>query len=93
MTARQTDSPAYDIGYGRPRRELMERLKALTLEEAYRGVLIRREDGVAEPAIAIQAVLRSQIERAMNGDVRAQRDVLRTVRTFEREDARAAGRP
>src|SRR5262249_47497109 len=75
---------------GRPRREPIERLKALTLQEAYRGVVIKREDGVAEPALAIQAILRSQIELAMNGNVRAQRDILNAVRTFERADAEAA---
>ncbi len=60
---------------GRPRREPVERLKALTLQEAYRGVVIKREDGVGMPAFAIQAILRSQIEFAINGNVRAQRDI------------------
>jgi hypothetical protein len=75
---------------GRPRGEPIERLKALTLQEAYRGVIVRREDGIAEPAQAIQAILRSQIELAMAGNVRAQRDILKAVQTFEREDAKAA---
>jgi hypothetical protein len=75
---------------GRPRREPVERLKALTLEEAYRGVVIKREDGVGMPAFAIQAILRSQIELAINGNVRAQRDILNAVRAYERADAEAA---
>jgi hypothetical protein len=76
---------------GRPRRrEEVERLKALTLAEAYRGVVLKREDGVAMPALAIEAILRSQIELAMNGDVRAQRDILNAVRAYERADAETA---
>jgi hypothetical protein len=75
---------------GRPRREPVERLKALTLQEAYRGMTIRREDGIAEPALAIQAILRSQVELAMGGNVRAQRDILNAVRAYERADAEKA---
>jgi Family of unknown function (DUF5681) len=57
---------------GRPRRrEPMERLKSLTLQEAYRGVAIRDKNGIAQPAFAIEAILRSQIELAMNGNIRA----------------------
>jgi hypothetical protein len=37
------------------------------------GITIKREDGIAMPAFAIQAILRSQIELAMGGNVRAQR--------------------
>jgi hypothetical protein len=46
---------------GRPRRESVERLKALTLQEAYRGV-VTKENDVAIPVPAVQAILRSQIE-------------------------------
>ncbi len=74
---------------GRPQREPIERLKALTLHEAYRMVIIM-EDGVAQPVSALEAILRSQIELARNGNVRAQRDILTAVRTFEREEAEGA---
>ncbi len=74
---------------GRPRREPVERLKALTLQEAYRGVVIKEND-VAVPVPAVKAILRSQIELAINGNVRAQRDILNAVRAFERADAEAA---
>ena len=74
---------------GRPQREPIERLKALTLQEAYRAVVIM-EDGRAQPVSAIQAILRSQIELAMKGNVRAQRDILAAVRNYEREDAEEA---
>jgi hypothetical protein len=74
---------------GRPRREPVERLKVLTLQEAYRGVVIK-ENGAAVPVQAVQAILRSQVELAMNGNVRAQRDILSAVRAYERADAEAA---
>jgi hypothetical protein len=75
---------------GRPRRAPEGRLKELTLQEVYRGVVVKRPDGIAEPELAIQAILRSQVELAMNGNVRAQRDILNAVRAYEREDAEAA---
>jgi hypothetical protein len=74
---------------GRPRRGPVERLKALTLEEAYRGVVIKEND-IAMPVPAIKAILRSQIELAMSGNVRAQRDILKAVQAYERADAEAA---
>ena len=74
---------------GRPRRDEAERLKAITLEEAYRGVLIK-ENGVMTPVLAIQAVMRRQVELAMEGNVHAQRDLLRAVRTYERDDMEKA---
>jgi hypothetical protein len=42
------------------------------------------------PALAVEAILRSQIELAMNGNVRAQRDILNAVRAYERADAEEA---
>src|SRR5262245_60241542 len=69
--------------------EPVERLKELTLQEAYRGIVIKQENGVGDPAFAIQAILRSQMELAMSGNARAQRDILKTVQTFERENAQA----
>jgi hypothetical protein len=74
---------------GRPRRESIERLKALTLEEAYRGVVIKEND-IAVPVPAVKAILRSQIELAVSGNVRAQRDILKAVQAYERADAEAA---
>ncbi len=68
----------------------IELLKELTLEEAYREVVLVDEDGAAMPAYAIQAILRSQMELAMNGDIRAQRDIIKAVQAIERENALAA---
>ncbi len=80
-------------GGRRPRQnwpiEPVERLKELTLREAYRGIVIKQENGVGMPAFAIQAILRSQMELAMGGNARAQRDILKAVQTFERENAQA----
>jgi hypothetical protein len=73
---------------GRPPRDPANRLKDLTLQEAYRTVVVRRPDGVVDPVQAVRAVLRSQIELAMNGNVRAQRDILFAVRTFELQESR-----
>ena len=108
MTAPDSPSTSYDVGYGkpprhtqfqkgqsgnpggRPRRDKshdVRRLKAMTLREAYRGVIIG-EGGVPVPAI--QAVLRSQIKLAINGDFRAQRALLTAVEGFENEDEEAA---
>jgi hypothetical protein len=74
---------------GRPRRTEAERLKAITLQEAYRLVAIR-ENGIMQPVVAMEAVMRRQVELAMEGNVHAQRDLLRAVRTYEREDTKAA---
>jgi hypothetical protein len=71
--------------YGRPPRDPAQRLKALTLQEVYRGVVIK-ENGLAVPATAMQAILRSQVELATNGNVQAQRAILAAVRRFEEEN-------
>jgi hypothetical protein len=71
---------------GRPRRPPVERLKKLALEEAYRGVIVM-EYGRAEPVPAIQAILRSQIELAVAGNIRAQRAILTMIQDIERTDA------
>jgi hypothetical protein len=75
--------------YGRPSRARAQRLKALTLQEAYRAVAII-EDGRAEPVTAIQAILRSQVELAVKGNVQAQRAILAAVRALEKENEPAA---
>jgi hypothetical protein len=67
---------------GRPRRRPVRRANALLLAEAYRSVAIK-EDGRMVPVTALQAILRSQIELAINGDYRAQRDVLKAVQRLE----------
>ena len=67
---------------GRPRRLPVQRANALLLAEAYRSVAIK-EDGRMVPVTALQAVLRSQIELAINGDYRAQRDILKAVQHLE----------
>jgi hypothetical protein len=71
----QSGNPA-----GRPRNSDRLRAKALTLEEAYRAVVVREDgDGRAVPVPALQAVLRSQIALAMKGNGPAQRAVLAAV--------------
>jgi Family of unknown function (DUF5681) len=100
MTAPQTTSASYEVGYrkpprhtqfqkgqsgnpgGRPRRLAAERLEELALYEAYRTTIVM-EDGHATPMSAIQAVLRSQLQSAASGNVRAQRDVLAMIRDIE----------
>jgi hypothetical protein len=67
---------------GRPPRDPARRLKALTLQQAYRGVVIM-ENGRAEPVTAIEAVLRSQIELATKGNIQAQRAILAAVKKIE----------
>jgi hypothetical protein len=67
---------------GRPRRQPVQRANALLLAEAYRSVAIK-EDGRMVPVTALQAVLRSQVELAINGDYRAQRDILKAVQHLE----------
>src|SRR5260370_39048781 len=67
---------------GRPRRLPVQRANALLLAEAYRSVAIK-EDGRMVPVTAIQAVLRNQIEHAINGDYRVQRDILKAVQHLE----------
>src|SRR5215470_15700493 len=67
---------------GRPRRRPVRRADALLLAEAYRSVAIK-EDGRMVPVPALQAILRSQIELAINGNYRAQRDILIAVQHLE----------
>src|SRR5215470_10146460 len=67
---------------GRPRRPPVQRANALLLAEAYRCVAIK-EDGRMVPVTALQAILRSQIELAINGNYRAQRDILIAVQHLE----------
>jgi Family of unknown function (DUF5681) len=84
---------------GRPCGTATKRARELVLQEAYRTVIVK-EDGMALPLPAIQAVLRSQIELALKGNVQAQRAVLAAIRaveqpkgleaTFAAIDARAA---
>jgi hypothetical protein len=98
MTVPQTNSASYEVGYGKPPRHTQfkkgqsgnpggrprGRLQELALREAYRTVVVR-EDGRAVPVPAIQAVLRSQIELASSGNVRAQRAILAMIRDIEQE--------
>src|SRR5262249_4011389 len=67
---------------GRPRRLPVQRANALLLAEAYRSVAIKEDDRMV-PVTALQAVLRSQIELAINGNYRAQRDILKAVQHLE----------
>src|SRR5215472_12677701 len=100
MTAPQTTSAPYEVGYGKPPRHTQfqkgrsgnpggrsrkapaTRLRELALREAYRTVIVH-EDGHAVPMPAIQAVLRSQIDVAAAGNVRAQRAVLAMIDDIE----------
>ncbi len=100
MTAPQTTSASYEVGYGkpprhtqfqkgrsgnpggRPRKLPATRLRELALHEAYRTVIVH-EDGHAVPMAAIQAVLRSQLEVAASGNVRAQRAILAMIGDIE----------
>src|SRR5262252_6570403 len=74
---------------GRPRWSQARRLEELALHEAYRTTIVM-EDGHATPMPAIQAVLRSQIQSAASGNVRAQRDILAMIRDIERVRSIAA---
>jgi hypothetical protein len=74
---------------GRPPRDPAQRLKALTLQEAYRATVID-EGGRMVPATAMRAILRCQTELAINGNVQAQRAILAAVRRFEKENELAA---
>jgi Family of unknown function (DUF5681) len=106
MTASQTKSASYDVGYGKPPRHAqfrkgqsgnpggrprgrvsVERLKALALHEAYRTMIVREEGRGAEPLSAIQAILRSQIKMAAEGNVRAQCAILKMIREIEQTAA------
>jgi hypothetical protein len=71
---------------GRPRKPPAMRLKELAIKEAYRSVVVT-DYGMAVPVPAIQAVLRSQIELATAGNVRAQRAILAMIQDIERADA------
>jgi hypothetical protein len=100
MTAPQTTSVPYEVGYGKPPRHTQfqkgrsgnpsgrscktpaTRFRELALREAYRTVIVM-EDGHAVPMPAIQAVLRSQMEVAASGNVRAQRAILAMVDDIE----------
>jgi len=67
---------------GQPRGLPVQRANALLLEEAYRPVAIK-ENGRMVPVTALQAILRSQVELAINGNYRAQRDILKAVQHLE----------
>jgi hypothetical protein len=73
---------------GRPRRTAGERAKALALREAYRTVTVN-EGG---KALALPAILRSQIVLATKGNVQAQRAVLAAIQEIEQESAEEAAR-
>ena len=67
---------------GRPPRDPAQGLKTLMLQEAYRWTTVK-ENGRMVPATAMQAVLRSHIELAANGNVQAQRAILAAVQKIE----------
>jgi Family of unknown function (DUF5681) len=100
MTAPQTTSASYEVGYRKPPRYTQfqkgqsgnpggrPRRPARRLEELalYEAyrTTIVMEDDHAMPMPAIQAVLRRQLESATSGNVRAQRDILTMIRDIER---------
>jgi hypothetical protein len=71
---------------GRPPRDPAKRLAALMLREAYRGTALQ-ENGRMVPATAVQAILRSRIDLAANGDAQAQRDILTAIQKIEEDTA------
>jgi hypothetical protein len=99
MTASQTTSAPYEVGYRKPPRHTQfqkgqsgnpggrPRRPAKRLEELalYEAyrTTIVMEDGHAMPMPAIQAVLRRQLQIAAGGNVRAQRDILAMIRDIE----------
>jgi len=99
MTAPQTTSASYEVGYRKPPRHTQfqkgqsgnpggrPRRPARRLDELalYEAyrATIVMEDGRAVPMPAIQAVLRGQLQSAASGNVRAQRDILAMVRGIE----------
>jgi hypothetical protein len=102
MTARKTRSTPYEVGYGKPPRHMqfrkgqsgnpggrprrMESVNTLLLREAYRPITVKMA-GRAVTLPAVQAIVRSQIRLAAEGNVQAQRAVLAAVQTVEREKA------
>jgi Family of unknown function (DUF5681) len=100
MTAPQTTSASYEVGYRKPPRHTQfqkgqsgnpggrPRRPGRRLEELalYEAyrTTVVMEDGHAMPMPAIQAVLRRQLESAASGNVRAQRDILAMIRDIER---------
>jgi hypothetical protein len=74
---------------GRPRGITPKRTRQLALKEAYRIVTVREGDRVLRLP-AIQAVLRQQIALAAKGNGPAQRAIIETVQTLERELAAQA---
>jgi hypothetical protein len=60
-------------------------MKELALQEAYRPITVK-EGGRALALPAIQAILRSQVDLAANGNVQAQRAVLAAIQTIEAEN-------
>src|SRR5258708_37982800 len=74
---------------GRPRRPATERTKALALREACRRITVK-EGGRALALPVVQAILRRQVGPAAKGSVQAQRAVLATIQTIERENVFAA---
>jgi Family of unknown function (DUF5681) len=71
---------------GRPPRDPAKRLTALVLREVYRGTALQ-ENGRTVRATAMQAILRSRIDLAANGDAQAQRDILKEIRKIEEDNA------
>jgi hypothetical protein len=67
---------------GRPRGMTAERANMLVLKEAYRSMRLREGEKVYSLP-AIQAVLRSQIARAVKGNGPAQRIVIANVQAIE----------
>jgi hypothetical protein len=78
---------------GRPQGRPMEYVKEMALQEAYRTVIVKREDGDAVPMSAVRAVLCSQFESAAAGNARAQCAVLAMIRDLESDKAFDARNP
>src|ERR1700739_2343235 len=70
---------------GRPRGPSPERFKWLGLQGAYRQT-VGCVDGRMEPMRVIQTVVRSQLDLAAAGNVRAQCSIMKLVRDIEIEN-------
>jgi hypothetical protein len=71
---------------GRPkRRESLERMKALVLQEAYRGINVGGAYGRLEASTVIQVIVRKQMELAMSGNLQAQRAVMAMIQGIEKD--------
>jgi Family of unknown function (DUF5681) len=88
-TGKMPSCDEHAAGHGEPlgsrqRGMTAARVQELLMEEAYRPVCVRQGDEIVTLP-AIQAVLRSQIALAINGNCAAQRFVIEAVQAVEQD--------